>query len=58
MDWPPIDWTLLSRDVTGALAILSFIAQTPFVRGVGDVLIGMLKDYRQHLEDQRDDPKE
>ena len=59
MDWPQIDWTVLSRDVTGALAILSFIAQVPFVQRVGDVLIGMLQDYREHLDEQRDEqPKE
>lgn len=55
MDWPPIDWTLLSRDVTGALALLSFVAQMPFVRDVGAVLVGMLQDYRKHLDDQRND---
>lgn len=59
MEWPPIDWTVLSRDVTGALAFLSFIAQVPFVQRVGDVLIGMLQDYREHLDEQRDEqPKE
>lgn len=54
MDWPPIDWTVLSRDVTGALALLSFVAQIPFVRDVGKVLVGMLQDYREHLDEQRE----
>ena len=58
MDLPPLDYTVLSRDVTGALAVLSFIAQMPFVRDVGKVLVGMLQDYREHLDEQRDDNKE
>ena len=55
MDWPPIDWTVLSRDVTGALALLSFVAQIPFVRDVGAVLVGMLQDYREHIDQERKD---
>ena len=57
MDWTPIDWTILSRDVTGALAFLSFVAQLPFVRDIGAVLVGMLQDYREHLDEQRDEDR-
>lgn len=58
MEWPPVDLTLLSRDVTGALAVLSFIVQIPFVRDAGQVLVGMLQDYREHLDERRDERHE
>ena len=54
MEWPPIDWALLSRDVTGALAVSSFVAQLPIVQGATEILLGMLQDYREHLDEQRD----
>ncbi len=54
MDWPPIDWAILSRDITAVLAVLSFVAQLPIVQGATEILLGMLQDYREHLDEQRD----
>ena len=55
---PPVDWHWLGRDLTAALALVSFVLRSEYAQKVLAELLGMLKDYRRRLDEDRQCPQD